>query len=138
MITIDALGKNGCSVLPDLEGTSPTGGLVTTQWRGQYALAVGDLVRAPGGWGVIADIRHNGILGCTTAGVILPDGTAEIRSLWGSGGAVVRTDARIDPDTLWRLAELPEQAARDHLARCSDPFCAACLAQIEALETSTS
>ena len=33
MIVIDALGKNGASILPDLEGASPTGGQVTSESR---------------------------------------------------------------------------------------------------------
>jgi hypothetical protein len=113
MITINALGKNRQSILPDLDGASPTGGEVRTENRPRYSLAPGDVVRdgqASGGqWSVVADVRHNGILGISTVGLIRADGTSAVWVLTFTDVANVRTDTRIDPDTLWQIA--PEPAA---------------------------
>lgn len=108
MITIDAHGKDGRNILPDLDGASPTGGYVSSEYRPRHKLTVGDVIRdhdgAGGQWSVIADIRHNGIIGISHVGIIRADGTSHVWILVPSDGADVRTDTRIDPDTLWRIA----------------------------------
>lgn len=106
MITIDALLTTGESALTDLDGASPTGGQVRSETRDHSALAPGDVVRDHGAWSVVADVRHNGITGITAAGLIRKDGTFAARALVSSDVMDVRIDARIDPDTLYKLARL--------------------------------
>ena len=116
MITIDALGKNGQSILPDLDGASPTGGQVRSESRPRYSIAPGDVVRDgsahDGQWSVVADVRHNGILGISTIGLIRADGTSAVWVLTLTDAANVRTDTRIDPDTLWQIVPEPTAAER--------------------------
>jgi hypothetical protein len=106
MITIDAVGKDGASILPDLQHSSPTGGLCQTEWRGRLQLTVGDVVRDAAGWCVVGGISHDGVLGLTVVAVIGADNQVWRHTLAMSAGAEVRTDARIDPDTLYKLGEL--------------------------------
>jgi hypothetical protein len=103
MITIDALGKDGNSILFDLAGASPTGGFVTSESRPGRTLMPGDLVRDMGGWHVVTDVRHNGITGMTHA--MHADFVGQTSTLLLAAGqsVEVRTDTRIDPDTLWKL-----------------------------------
>lgn len=112
MITIDALGKNGASILPDLEGASPTGGFVHSEWRGRDRLRPGDLIRTSAGWAVITLIERNDMDAWQTwpplhsAVLTTADrfGETARRFMWvTSDGAEVRTDTRVDPDTLWKL-----------------------------------
>lgn len=106
MIMIDAVGKNGRSILPDLDGASPTGGFVRTEWRTQYDLRPGDVLRDASGWAVIAGLAHDGILGVSTVALITADGQMTRRTLAACGGAEVRADARINPGSLWKLSDL--------------------------------
>lgn len=116
MITINSLGKDGASILPDLDGSAVGRMFISTEWRTKYQLAPGDVIRDSGGqggqWSVVADIRHNGILGISTVGLITADRTGHVLILAGSGGAEVRLDTRIDPDTLWQIAPEPTAAER--------------------------
>lgn len=102
MITIDALLKDGRSALADLDGASPTGGFVTSVSRPACTLLTGDVIRHRGGWHVVSDVRHNGRHGISEAVLVAGSGESVI-GVWAGESAEVRTDARIDPDTLWKL-----------------------------------
>lgn len=107
MVIIDARLKDGRSALCDLEGTSPGGGLVTTESRNRVTLTPGDVIRDCGewasSWAVVADVRHNGISGITNAGLVSAEGQVWHRVLTSSDSVEVRTDTRIDPETLYKL-----------------------------------
>jgi hypothetical protein len=119
MITIDALGKDGRNILRDLDGASPTGGFVRSESRPRTSLVPGDVVREAGAWAVVSDVRHNGVHGITSLAVITADGETVRHTLVLSDVADVRTDARIDPDTLWKLVDVmsPEDEAFHEQAR---------------------
>lgn len=102
MITLDALGKDGSIILPDLQGASPGGGLVTSEWRACGKLAPGDVVRHDG-WAVIAGISHDGVTGTGQAALITAVGEISRRFLVAGEGMDTRTDTRIDPRTLYKL-----------------------------------
>jgi hypothetical protein len=104
MITLDALGKNGHSILHDLQGASPTGGPMASEWRDSHEVNTGDLVRSMGGWCVVAGIRRDGMTGITVAALVDHGGLASRLLLTDGGVAEVRSDTRIDPSTLWKLA----------------------------------
>jgi hypothetical protein len=112
VIILDALLTDGRPALEDLAGASPSGGPVTTEWRTQYRLTPGDVVRGDVcDWAVIAGISHDGITGISRAAMIRPDRSVYARTLVMDDGAEVRTDARIDPHTLWKLAKDAQQEA---------------------------
>lgn len=118
MITIDALGKDGRNILGDLEGCSPAGGPVRTQWRAQYELRPGDVVRGTDCyWEVIAGLSHDGMTGITRLALVRPDNTIHSEMLVCGDGADVRQDTRIDPDTLWKLAELAHAAEPERVGQ---------------------
>lgn len=106
MNTINALGKDGNSILPDLDGASPSGGLVTSESREHVTLRPGTIVREDGAWCVVADVRHNGITGLTTYALIWPDGSAGRSTAPSDTSLEVRTDTRIDPFTLYKLSAM--------------------------------
>ena len=62
MIEIDALLTTGVPALADLHGSSPSGGMVTSESRPGRLLLPGDVIRHDGNgeWVVVADVRHNG------------------------------------------------------------------------------
>jgi len=103
MITIDALLKDGRSALSDLEGASPSGGFVTSESRPGRTLLPGDVVRSCGAWHVVTDVRHNGVTGVTHAVIADFVGMTSVVLLASGESAEVRSDTRIDPDTLWKL-----------------------------------
>ena len=107
MIEIDALLTTGQPALVDLHGASPSGGMVRTESRPGRRLLPGDVIRHCGAWVVVADVRHNGITGLTTVGAFTRDNEV-VRETYTGDSAEVRTDTRIDPDSLWRLAELAQ------------------------------
>lgn len=106
MITIDALGKDGASILPGIDGSSPSGGLVTSEPREHVTLRPGDVVRKAGAWCVVTDVRHNGITGLTTYSLVWPDGSAGRSTAPSDTSLEVRTDTRIDPFTLYKLSAM--------------------------------
>ena len=111
MTILDAL-DDGRPVLEDLAGASPSGGPVSTEWRTQYPLTPGDVVRGDVcDWAVLAGISHDGITGISRAAMIRPDRSVYARTLVMDDGAEVRTDARIDPHTLWKLAKGAQREA---------------------------
>lgn len=118
MITIDALGKDGANILGDLEGCSPAGGFVRTEWRTQYDLRPGDVVRGTDCyWEVIAGLSHDGMTGVTRLALVRPDSTVHALTLVCREGADVRTDTRIDPDTLWKLGDLAHRAKAERVGQ---------------------
>ena len=143
MIEIDALLKDGHSALTDLQGSSPTGGLVASDSCVCTRIVPGDLIRHNGAWTVAARTRNDGIIGLAKITLIGSDGLISRPLLLSSHLSVeVRTDARIDPSTLRKLvlgwprasrslatgaashAGLPDQAA-ERPARGSENECAA-------------
>lgn len=106
MITIDALGKDGASILPDLDGASPTGGYVTSESRDGMTLAPGDIVSHFGEWVAVAVVSHNGITGNSQFSYYAGERGGGLRdvSMWGGQSVTARTDCRIDPDTLYQLS----------------------------------
>jgi hypothetical protein len=101
---IDALLKDGSSALAGLQGASPSGGQVTSESRPPVTLTPGDLVRHGGEWVVVWEVAHYGGTGITRPLLLTAD------DMWRNPGALaagesveVRTDVRIDPDTLWKL-----------------------------------
>ena len=115
MITIDALGKDGASILPDLAGASPSGGYVTTASKPCTELRCGDVLRGGDYWAVIAGVAHNAILGSVTVATITDTGSIERATYWAGESVEYRTDTRIDPDTLHKLTGYHAQSelARD-------------------------
>lgn len=103
MLTIDALLKSGRSALYDLEGASPASGFVTTESRNRVTLTPGDVIRESGSWVAVADVRHNGISGISSVGFVSAEGQVWYRTLTSTDAVEVRTDTRIDPDTLYKL-----------------------------------
>jgi len=111
MITVSALGKDGESILHDFQRSSPSGGECRTEWRDRTRLVPGDVVRDAAGWCVVGGISHDGVTGITVVAVIDADNQVWRHTLIMSGGAEVRLDGRIDPDTLHKLGTLTPAAA---------------------------
>jgi hypothetical protein len=103
--TFDALTTDGRSVLFDLEGASPAGGQVTSQAAHGPQVTPGDVVRYCGAWMAITEAGHNGILGLTRLALIDAAGTVAPHTMLASDVLDRRTDARIDPQTLYKLAD---------------------------------
>src|ERR1700729_782037 len=106
MMTIDVLGKDGSPILAELQYSSPTGGLCQSEWRDRTRLVPGDVVRDAAGWCVVGGITHDGVLGLSVVAVIDEHRMVWRHTLAASAGAEVRTDARVDPDTLYKLGSL--------------------------------
>jgi len=103
--TIDALLKDGRSALFDLDGASPGGGQVTSQPAYGPQVTPGDVVRYCGAWMAVTEAGHNGILGLTRLALIDAAGAVTPHTMLASDVIDRRTDARIDPDTLYELAD---------------------------------
>ena len=103
MMTISALGKDGASILPDLDGASPTGGLVQSESGTAATLLPGDVIRHFGEWVAVAAVAHNGLTGLSRVAYVSPSDGLRTFSTWPGASAEVRTDCRIDPDTLYQL-----------------------------------
>jgi hypothetical protein len=104
-VTIDALLKDGRPALADLEGASPGGGQVTSETRYRTRIVPGDVIRDGGAWMVVTEAGHNGILGMTRLALLDADGDLVTRTLVAGEVIEARTDARIDPDTLYKLID---------------------------------
>ena len=95
-------------MLAEIQGWAPAGGFVRSEWRNGAALVPGDLFRHRGGWAVITGTGT--AVTTNAAGEVLDkspaiawrdiDGATSSQVLWGSDGAEVRTDTRIDPATI--------------------------------------
>ena len=95
-------------MLAEIQGWAPAGGFVRSEWRQRDALEPGDLMRERGAWAVI--VARGEAVTTNAAGEILDKspaiawrdlcGDTGTRILWGSQGAEVRTDTRIDPATI--------------------------------------
>ena len=108
MIVIDALGKNGASILPDLEGASPTGGQVSSESRPGFGIGPGDIIRHYGEWCAVLGVAHDGLTGITRLSYLAASESGpRAFSMWRGQSYEVRTDCRIDPDTLYRLTRQP-------------------------------
>lgn len=103
--TIDALLKDGRSALFDLDGASPGGGQVTSQPAYGPQVTPGDVVRYCGAWMAVTEAGHNGILGLTRLALIDAAGDVTRHAMLASDVIDRRTDARIDPQTLYKLAD---------------------------------
>ena len=103
--TIDALLKDGRSALFDLDGASPGGGQVTSQPAYGPQITPGDVVRYCGAWMAVTEAGHNGILGLTRLALIDAAGAVTRHAMLASDVLDRRTDARIDPQTLYKLAD---------------------------------
>jgi hypothetical protein len=104
MIEIDALLEDGRSALDGLQGASPSGGQVTSESRLPVTLTPGDLMRHGGEWMVAWEVAHYGGSGITRLLLLNADGMWRNPGALAAGQSVeVRTDARIDPGTLWKL-----------------------------------
>jgi hypothetical protein len=105
LTTIDALLKDGRSALADLHGASPGGGPVTSETAPRTRITPGDVVRHDGAWVVVAGVSHDGVTGITRLAMIDQDGALILDTMITSDAIEVRTDARIDPDSLFKLAD---------------------------------
>lgn len=105
--TIDALLTDGRPALADLEGASPGGGQVTSETRHRTRITPGDVVRDGGAWKVVTEAGHNGIVGMTRLALLDADGDLVTRTLIDCEAIEARTDARLDPDTLYKLIDGP-------------------------------
>jgi hypothetical protein len=105
IITIDALLKNGQSALTDLEGASPGRGHVTSRPAYGHEITPGDVVRHCGTWMAVTEAAHKGILGLTYLAMIDAAGAAAFHTMVCSDVIDRRTDARIDPETLYKLCD---------------------------------
>ena len=101
----DALTTDGRSVLFDLEGASPGGGQVTSQPAYGPQVTPGDVVSYCGAWMAVTEAGHNGILGLTRLALIDAAGAVTPHAMLASDVIGRRTDARIDPQTLYKLAD---------------------------------
>ncbi len=104
-VTIDALLQDGRPALADLEGASPGGGQVTSETRHRTRIVPGDVVRDGGAWKVVTEAGHNGIVGMTRLALLDAAGDLVTRTLIACAAIEARTDARIDPDTLYKLID---------------------------------
>ena len=108
MITIDALGKDGANILPELQDASPTGGYVQSEYRDGSRLEPGDVVRHDGAWAVVMRAGTATVYGAgrtvldisPMAEILTADGTLQRQTFYLASGTEVRTDTRIDPGTL--------------------------------------
>jgi len=116
LVTVDLYGKDGELITADLQHASPAGAFITYEGRPGSALATGDVVMgAAGSWQIIVSTgtgtAYNAVgepLGTGTAISVLDiDGNIADRVLWASD-AVVRTDARIDPESIAASAPVVE------------------------------
>lgn len=105
-VTIDVIGKDGRPVIADLEGASPTGGLVTSAWKLDRDITVGDVIRYRGRWMVAVKTLTFADLGLTRVSVRGPDLKTRRLELFDGMGAEVRTDCGIDPGSLDQLDHL--------------------------------
>jgi hypothetical protein len=103
--TFDALTTDGRSALIDMEGASPGGGQVTSEPAYGPQITPGDVVGYCGAWMAVTDAGHNGILGLTRLAMINAAGAVTRHTMLASDVIGRRTDARIDPDTLYKLAD---------------------------------
>jgi hypothetical protein len=103
--TIDALLKDGRSALFDLDGASPGGGQVTSQPAYGPQITPGDVVRYCGAWMAVTEAGHNGILGLTRLALIDAAGAVTPHTMLASDVLDRRTDTRINPQTLYKLAD---------------------------------
>jgi hypothetical protein len=102
--TIDAL-LDGRSALFHLKGASPGGGQVTSEPAYGPQITPGDVVRYCGAWMAVTEASHNGILGLTRLAMIDAAGVVTPHAMLASDVLDRRTDARIDPATLYKLAD---------------------------------
>jgi hypothetical protein len=105
--TFDALTADGRSRLADMDGASPGGGLVTSQPAHGPQITPGDVVRYCGTWMAVTEAGHNGILGITRLALIDAAGAVACHTMLASDVLDRRTDAGIDPQTLYKLADQP-------------------------------
>jgi hypothetical protein len=103
--TFDALTADGRSRLADMDGASPGGGLVTSQPAHGPQITPGDVVRYCGTWMAVTEASHNGILGLTRLALIDAAGAVTRHTMLASDAIDRRTDARIAPQTLYKLAD---------------------------------
>lgn len=95
-------------MLAEIQGWAPGGGFVRSQWRTGIAIARGDLMRRNGAWAVVTACGE--AVSTDSAGEVVDkspaiawraaDGTSGTEVLWGTDGAEVRTDTRIDLATI--------------------------------------
>jgi hypothetical protein len=102
-VTVSAVGKDGQSVLPDLQGASPAGGMVRSGSVPHTTLLPGQVIRWLGSWMVVLTVCHYGVQGYSWTELVGPDGIVYRRSLYAGESVEVREDVRIDPNTLWKL-----------------------------------
>jgi hypothetical protein len=103
--TFDALTAAGRSALADMDGASPGGGLVTSEPAYGPQITPGDVVRYCGAWMAVTEAGHNGILGLTRLALIDAAGAVTAHAMLASDVIDRRTDARIDPQSLYKLAD---------------------------------
>ena len=124
MTVISALGSNGRSILPGLQGASPARGLVASESVPRTRLVPGHLVRHHGGWAVITDIRHDGIHGITTAGLLgalahpAPD-----HACMGPSQPRSAPTPEIDPARLHKLIRYATRKLCDDCYQAASPAC---------------
>ncbi len=95
-------------MLAEIQGWAPAGGFVRSDWRTGAQLEPGDLFRHSSGWAVIS--ACDTAVARNAAGKVVDvspaiawrdmDGNHGARILYATAGAEVRTDTRIDPETI--------------------------------------
>lgn len=82
-----------------------SGGQVTSRPAYGPQVTPGDVVSYCGAWMAVTEAGHNGILGLTRLAMIDAAGDLTCHTMLASDVIGQRTDARIDPDTLYKLAD---------------------------------
>jgi hypothetical protein len=106
-VTLDALGKDGQSLLPDLQGASPTGGLVRSGSVPHTGLLPGQVMRHMGAWAVLLTVCHYGVQGFSYVELADAEGRVHRRTLVVGQSVEVREDVLVDPVTLYKLTLTP-------------------------------
>jgi hypothetical protein len=124
LVTVDLYGKDGRLITVDLQHASPGGAFISYEGRPGTALATGDVVVGrDGSWQIVVSVgtgtaynADGARLGTGPAiSVLDTGGNITDRVLWAAD-AIVRTDARVEPESIAAAAPVVE-ARKDRAYR---------------------
>ena len=105
MTMLDALTADGRSALIDLDGVSPGGGFVTSEPAHGPQITPGDVVRYGGALMAVTEAAHNAVYDLTWLAMIDAHGSPARHMLAAPEVIERRTDVRIIPGSLYKLAD---------------------------------
>lgn len=121
-VTVDALGKDGKSILGDLQGGSPTGGLVRSESAPHPVLLPGMILRTSGGWAVVLTVHHYGVQGYSEVEYLGENLPVVRRSHFAGQSVEVRTDVLIAADSLYKLTMAKSNQRCAYCRSAEGPF----------------